>query len=90
MLEDNGEQFLQRYGKGTRGSGWSSFDHKGAHFVGLVNVANLKAGGMGSLGHEQLAWLAGDLRHRSASTPIVLYAAHSFVDHLSGLGNHGP
>ena len=54
---DNGEEYLQRYGKGTKGSGWYSFDHKGVHFVGLVNVANLKAGGMGSLGHEQLEWL---------------------------------
>jgi 3',5'-cyclic-AMP phosphodiesterase len=42
--------------------------------VGLVNVANLKAGGMGSLGHEQLEWLEDDLKGRSASTPIVLFA----------------
>lgn len=74
MLSDNGEEYLQRYGKGTKGSGWYSFDHKGVHFVGLVNVANLKAGGMGSLGHEQLEWLEGDLQVRSASTPIVLFA----------------
>ena len=46
MLTDNGEQYLQRYGKGTKGTGWYSFDHNGVHFVGLVNVANLKAGGM--------------------------------------------
>jgi 3',5'-cyclic AMP phosphodiesterase CpdA len=44
------------------------------HFVGLVNVANLKAGGLGSLGHEQLEWLEDDLRGHSASTPIVLFA----------------
>lgn len=74
MLTDNGEQYLQRYGKGTKGSGWYSFDHKGVHFVGLVNVVNLKAGGLGSLGHEQLEWLDDDLRGRSASTPIVLFA----------------
>jgi hypothetical protein len=74
MLSDNGEQYLQRYGKGTKGNGWYSFDHKGVHFVGLVNVANLKAGGLGSLGHEQLEWLEGDLRAHSASTPIVLFA----------------
>src|SRR6202162_6257466 len=74
MLSDNGEQFLQRYGKGTKGSGWYSFDHKGVHFVGLVNVANLKAGGMGSLGHEQLEWFETDLEGRSASTSIVLFA----------------
>jgi 3',5'-cyclic-AMP phosphodiesterase len=74
MLTDNGEQYLQRYGKGTKGTGWYSFDHKGVHFVGLVNVANLKAGGMGSLGHEQLEWFEDDLKGRSASTPIVLFA----------------
>src|SRR5579864_7613460 len=62
MLTDNGEQYLQRFGKGSKGTGWYSFDHKGVHFVGLVNVANLKAGGLGSLGHEQLEWLEDDLK----------------------------
>src|SRR6201982_2929334 len=74
MLTDNGEQYLQRFGKGSKGTGWDSFDHKGVHFAGLVNVANLKAGGMGSLGHEQLEWMEDDLKGRSASTPIVLFA----------------
>src|SRR6201981_1450404 len=74
MLTDHGQQFLERYGKGTKGTGWYSFDHKGVHFVGLVNVANLKAGGMGSLGHEQLEWLESDLKSRSASTPILVFA----------------
>jgi 3',5'-cyclic-AMP phosphodiesterase len=74
MLTDNGEQYLQRFGKGTKGAGWYSFDQKGVHFVGLVNVVNLKAGGLGSLGHEQLEWLEDDLKGRSASTPIVLFA----------------
>jgi hypothetical protein len=74
VLGDDGREYLDRYGKGTKGSGWYSFDAKGVHFVGLVNVANLKAGGLGSLGPDQLEWLEGDLRHRSASTPIVLFA----------------
>ena len=74
MLTDNGEQYLQRFAKGSKGTGYYSFDHKGVHFVGLVNVANLKAGGLGSLGHEQLEWLEDDLKGRSASTPIVLFA----------------
>ena len=74
MLSDNGQQFLERYGKSTKGTGWYSFDHKSVHFVGLVNVANLKAGKMGSRGHEQLEWLEDDLHVRSASTPIVLFA----------------
>ena len=74
MLTDNGEQYLQRYGKGTKGTGWYSFDQNCVHFVGLVNVVNLNAGGLGSLGHEQLEWLEDDLKGRSASTPIVLFA----------------
>src|SRR5580700_3097946 len=57
VLNDDGKQFLERYGKDSKGGGWHSFDKKGVHFVGLVNVMNLKAGGLGTLGHEQLEWL---------------------------------
>ena len=71
---DNGRQFLARYGKGTKGAGWQSFDHKGVHFVGLVNVVDLKAGGLGTLGAEQLEWLEDDLKGRTSSTPIVVFA----------------
>lgn len=74
MLADNGEQYLKRYGKGTKGAGWSSFNHKGVHFVGLVNVVDLKAGGLGNLGAEQLNWLKKDLASYSSSTPIVIFA----------------
>ena len=69
---DDGKQYLERYGKGTQGTGWYSFDHKGVHFVGLVNVLQME--GMGRLGDEQLKWLEQDLKARSASTPIVLFA----------------
>ena len=74
--EQQGQAYLERYGKRTqaKGTGWYSFDQKGVHFVGLVNVADLKGGGMGSLGADQLAWLADDLKAKSASTPIVLFA----------------
>ena len=74
--EDNGKAYMDRYGRraGAKGPGYYSFDAGGVHFVGLVNVANLKAGGMGSLGEEQLAWLADDLHTKSASTPIVVFA----------------
>ena len=73
---DLGKAYLERYGKrlGAKGAGWYSFDQNGVHFVGLVNVANLKAGGMGALGSEQLAWLEADLKDKSTSTPIVLMA----------------
>ncbi len=74
VLEDDGRSYLARYGRGTRGAGWYSFDHEGVHFVGLVNVVNLKAGGLGALGQEQLDWLRRDLRLLSSSTPIVVFA----------------
>src|SRR6266513_3118009 len=74
VATDNGAGYLQRYGKGTKGGGWYSFDHSGVHFVGLVNVLNLKAGGLGSLGADQIDWLRRDLRGLAASTPIVLFA----------------
>jgi Icc protein len=71
---DNGASYLGRYGKNTKGGGWYSFDHSGVHFVGLVNVLNLKAGGLGSLGAEQIDWLRRDVSGLSSSTPIVLFA----------------
>ncbi len=71
---DAGKAYLDRYGKGTKGAGWYSFDHRGVHFVGLVNVVNLQAGGLGQLGASQLAWLKDDLAGLSASTPIVVFA----------------
>jgi len=72
--EQPGKAYLARFGKGTTGLGWHSFDHSGVHFIGLVNVAELQAGGMGNLGDTQLAWLEKDLHGRSSSQPIVVFA----------------
>jgi 3',5'-cyclic-AMP phosphodiesterase len=74
VLDDDGKQYLERYGKGAMGAGWYSFDTKGVHFIGLVNVLNLKAGGLGTLGGEQLEWMKDDLKHLKHSTPIVVFA----------------
>jgi Icc protein len=71
--EGNGKAFLDRYGKGTKGAGWYSFNHSGVHFVALINVLNLKAGGMGDLGPDQLAWLKDDLSAYGSSTPVVVF-----------------
>jgi Icc protein len=73
---DRGKAYMERYGKrlDAKGTGWYSFDQNGVHFIGLVNVQDLKAGGLGALGAEQLAWLAADLKGKSSSTPIVLMA----------------
>ena len=74
VLEDDGKSYLQRFGKGTLGAGWHSFDQGGVHFIGLVNVVNLKAGGLGTLGSEQLEWLEKDVKRLKSSTPIVVFA----------------
>jgi 3',5'-cyclic AMP phosphodiesterase CpdA len=72
--EGTGKAYLQRYGKDAKGAGWHSFDKNGIHFIGLVNVVNLKSGGLGNLGNDQLEWLEDDVKGLSASTPIVVFA----------------
>jgi 3',5'-cyclic AMP phosphodiesterase CpdA len=74
FLDPEQKFYQDRYGRGTKGAGWYSFDANGVHFIGLVNVIDLKAGGLGFLGAEQLEWLESDLKSRSASTPIVVFA----------------
>ncbi len=74
VLNDEGAMFRERYAKNAKGQGWYSFDKNGVHFVGLVNVMNLKAGGLGTLGPEQLEWLEDDVKHLKHSTPIVVFA----------------
>jgi 3',5'-cyclic AMP phosphodiesterase CpdA len=74
VLDEGVKLYGARYGRGTKGAGWYSFDANGVHFVGLVNVVDLKAGGLGNLGNDQLEWLDNDLKSRSASTPIVVFA----------------
>jgi 3',5'-cyclic-AMP phosphodiesterase len=71
---DNGKYYLDRFGKGTKGQGWYSFDHNGVHFIGLVNVVDIQQNGLGALGQDQLAWLQDDLKDRSSETPIVVFA----------------
>ncbi len=72
--DETGKLYRERFGKGTLGAGWHSFDQKGVHFAGLVNVVDLKAGGLGLLGREQLEWLEKDLKRLSGSTPVVVFA----------------
>jgi hypothetical protein len=73
VFADGGKEYLGRFG-GSAGTGWQSFDYKGVHFIGLVNVLNFKAGGLGSLGPSQLDWLKKDVEGLSSSTPIVVFA----------------
>ena len=73
VFVDGGKEYLARYGRGTVGSGWQSFDYRGVHFVGLVNVLTYKPGVGGALGAEQLDWLRKDLDAQKASTPVVVF-----------------
>ncbi len=78
MLEDNGRPFIERFQArekpGVAGGACYSFDQNGVHFIGLNNVTDLKAGGLGMIGEAQLKWLAGDLAGRADSQPIVVFA----------------
>lgn len=74
VLDDDGAMFRERYGKNSKGLGSYSFEKNGVHFIALVNVMNLKAGGLGALGNEQLEWLMDDVHHLKSSTPIVVFA----------------
>ena len=66
--------YFGRFGQASSNKGYYSFDHAGVHFIALVNVLEFKPGGLGTLGHEQLAWAIADLKARSSSTPIVVFA----------------
>jgi len=82
VFTDDGKLYLERFGRGTQGQGWQSFDYEGVHFIGLINVLNLKQGsgtglggtGFGQLGQDQLTWLERDVKGLSSSTPIVVFA----------------
>ncbi len=67
-------EYFSRFGKASDNKGYYSFDHAGVHFIGLINVLQFKPGGLGTLGEDQLAWAAADLKSRSASTPVVVFA----------------
>jgi 3',5'-cyclic AMP phosphodiesterase CpdA len=74
VTDGQGSEYFARYGAASKNRGYYSFDHAGVHFIGLVNVMQFKAGGLASLGQDQIAWLKDDLAGRSASQPLVLFA----------------
>ncbi len=67
-------EYFNRFGRASGNKGYYSFDHAGVHFIALINVLQFKPGGLGALGADQLAWVEADLKGRSASTPIVVFA----------------
>jgi Icc protein len=74
-IGDDGKEFFSRFAtRLSQPGGWYSFDQHGIHFIGLVNVVNLKPSGLGYLGPDQLAWLEKDTKELSASTPVIVFA----------------
>jgi 3',5'-cyclic AMP phosphodiesterase CpdA len=67
-------EYFNRFGKASDNKGYYSFDHAGVHFIALINVLQFKPGGLGTLGADQIAWVTQDLKARSSSTPIVVFA----------------
>ncbi|HEY3808554.1 MAG TPA: metallophosphoesterase, partial [Steroidobacteraceae bacterium] len=67
-------EYFNRFGGPSGDKGYYSFDHAGVHFIALINVLQFKPGGLGTLGAEQIEWVIADLKGRSASTPIVVFA----------------
>ncbi len=71
-IDDHGQKYRRRFGAGTRGDGWYSFDIKGVHVIGLVNT--LAAEALGHLGTEQLDFVRRDVAGLSSDTPIVVFS----------------
>jgi len=69
--QDQGAAYKQFFGEL-----YYTFDYKGVHFVALDNVSNPD----GSLGDEQLAWLAGILQGWDKTSQIILFAHRPLVD----------
>ena len=67
FLDEEIKLYRERYGACLEGRRLYSSYVSGVHFIGLVNVWNLKAGGFGVLGDDQLAWLKVYLDGLSAS-----------------------
>jgi len=57
FLDEEIKFYRERYGRGAKGAGWYSFDASGVHFIGLVNVVDLKAGA--SQSRRRAAGMAG-------------------------------
>jgi 3',5'-cyclic AMP phosphodiesterase CpdA len=68
--DDDGTKYRNVFGAGTQGLGWYSFDHKGVHFIALVNTINLQK--LGHLGNDQLDFVRNDVAKLPSDTPIVV------------------
>jgi 3',5'-cyclic AMP phosphodiesterase CpdA len=70
--DDDGQKYRSIFGAGSQGDGWYSFDHRGVHFISVVNTINLQQ--LGHLGSDQLAFIQADVARLSSDTPIVVFS----------------
>ena len=85
--EDSGKAYLERYGKGSQGRRLVFASTRTASISSASSTSsNLKAGGLGNLGADQLAWLADDLKGRQRLHPDRGVRPHPAVDGLCRLG----
>jgi len=68
---DRGKAFQEHFGRTHY-----TFDHKGVHFIVLDNVSDPT----GSIGDEQLAWLAADLARQAPDANIVVFTHRPLFD----------
>ncbi|MFI6475921.1 metallophosphoesterase family protein [Streptomyces sp. NPDC050516] len=69
---DAGRAYRQRFGAGTSGEGWYSFDTHGVHFIALVNTLSLEK--LGHLGTDQINFVRRDVAGLKSDTPIVVFS----------------
>src|SRR5919201_1114070 len=78
VFVDQGKRYLQVFGRGSRGTGYYSFDYKGVHFLALANVEQAEGAGglkdLGLLGPAQLDFVKKDLARLSSDTPLVIFS----------------
>jgi hypothetical protein len=68
---DAGKAFIEFFGPTHY-----TFDHKGVHYIVVDNVSDPRA----TIGDEQLAWLAADLKQQKQDAPIVVFTHRPLFD----------
>ena len=61
VFVDHGKRYLQMFGKGSRGSGYYSFDVQGVHFLALANVQQAEAESQANPPTAWVCWARSNL-----------------------------
>ena len=79
VFVDQGKRYLQFFGKGSRGTGYYSFDYRRSAFPGAGQRAGIGGGSTGGKQRprdarpEQLEFIKKDLAAVSSETPVVIF-----------------